>query len=172
MTLKKDTRRDLGKRLVNREKTIWEENGWVIENNLRWVWTKVGMRQVTITDYFGRYDFLAAWPSGGIMALVQVSKTSEGKHKPPLGFLSAPSKGPSTPDDLMAAPKDNPMGFKDNPMGFKDNPMGFKDNPMGFKDNPMGFNIGTGVFEIYVYYRKLKSVDAREWAADRRWWVG
>src|SRR3990167_8391913 len=107
MTLKKDTRRDLGKRLVNREKAIWEENGLVIENNLRWVFTKAGMRQVTITDYFGRYD-----------------------------FLSAPSKGPSTPDDLMAAPKDNPMGFKDNPMGFKD-------NPMGFKDNPMGFNIGT-----------------------------
>ena len=143
MTLKKDTRRDLGKRLVNREKAIWEENGWVIENNLRWVFTKAGMRQVTITDYFGRYDFLAAWPAGGIMALVQVSRTSEGKHKPPLGFLWAPSKGPSTPDDLMAAPKDNPMGF----------------------------NIAPGVFEVYVYYRKLKSVDAREWAADRRWWM-
>ena len=142
MTLKKDTRRDLGKRLVNREKAIWEENGWVIENNLRWVFTKAGMRQVTITDYFGRYDFLAAWPAGGIMALVQVSKTSEGKHKPPLGFLSAPSKGPSTPDDLMAAPKGNPTGF----------------------------NIAPGVYELYVYYRKLKSVDAREWAADRRWW--
>ena len=143
MTLKKDTRRDLGKRLVNREKAIWEENGWVIENNLRWVFTKAGMRQVTITDYFGRYDFLAAWPAGGIMALVQVSKTSERKHKPPLGFAWAPSKGPSTPDDLMTAPKENPMGF----------------------------NIAQGVYEIYVYYRKLKSVDAREWAADRRWWM-
>lgn len=162
MTLKKDTRRDLGKRLVNREVGIWEENGWLIDDNKRWVWTKDGMRQVTITDYFGRYDFMAAWPEGGIMALVQVSKTSEGKHEEPLGFNEydhAPWVS-IEPSDLLLEPNPRETG-------------------------KIGTFFAKGVYEIYVYYRKLKTVaqdgsrrgiledefDANQWVPDRRWWV-
>jgi len=77
------------------------------------------------------------------MALVQVSKTSERKHKPPLGFRGmVEANGGLAPELLMTAP-----------------------NPHS------NVVFSRGVFEVYVYYRKLKSVDAREWAADRRWWM-
>jgi len=84
---------------------------------------------------------LAAWPAGGIMALVQISRKAgpASSHKPPLGFVKR--EDGLDVDGLLAAPRDEAQGA------------------------------AAGIYEVYVYYRKLKSVHAGEWAADRRWWV-
>ncbi len=96
----RDGRRALGKRLVWREVQAWRAAGWILDENKRWVFTRQGMRSVTVTDYFGRYDFLAAWPERGILVGVQVSAEGESKHKPPLGFPLTRLPG-LLPDDLM-----------------------------------------------------------------------
>lgn len=102
--MKKDTRRDLGKRLVNREAEKWLEGGWLEESSTRWIWTRDGMRLVTITDYLGRYDRIFVWPARGVTVYVQVSRKYPGSH-PGDGPLGFPHPHDLTPDWFLDAPK-------------------------------------------------------------------
>lgn len=127
--VKRDRRVRVGSELVRKEADVWEARGWTIEKAWRqYLHTKRGTF-ATQRDFFRRYDFMAAAPAAGALALVQVSADSEGGHAPPLGFANEHADGPV--EFTIDAP-------------------------------------APGVYEVYVYYRKLKG-DVR-WHADRRWW--
>lgn len=132
--------RTKGRRLELKEAYLWRDCGWDIE--LRHPAKFVGPGRVVAADFFNRYDFIAAWPEGGVVCLVQVSTEGEGSHEEPLGFHR---KAPAfTPNALLLA-------------------------PVTFKDAPKQIADFSGVYELYVYMRHIKGV--RGWAADRRWWA-
>ena len=100
--------RERGLWLVRKEVKEWAKAGWIVQPPLyRPQW--IGTRMVPVhTDFFGRYDFMAAWPKHHLMVLVQVSAETEGGHAGPgpMGFCSdAYSDGVDVTEGLMAHPE-------------------------------------------------------------------
>ena len=136
----RDPRRALGNRLAAEERKKWAEPKWLVQPNQFWIFTRQGPRLFTVTDFFKKYDFLVASPEYGSLVGVQVSTESPESHGPPLGFRSPLFSG-GTRTDL------SPDDLMEDPSAFP-----------------------SGVYEVYVYVRKLQSRRGA-WTPDRRWWL-
>jgi len=145
------TTRKLGSMLANTETKLWKAGGWVVEDNTRWVYTRQGPRKITVSDYFHRYDRIMVWPARGVTVYLQVSAKNPGSSHPigPLGF--APPPGSWVPDDLVDAPNRGQLLALPANRGKL-------------------WGLPAGSYEVYVWYRKLKTRGGR-WTAERRWWV-
>ena len=98
-----------GLAFVRREMKVWEklDPPPVLQGPLyRTQYVGKGRVVPVHVDFFGRYDFMAAWPEYHLMILVQASTETEGSHADPgpMGFCNAIPIG-ALVEDLMTHPE-------------------------------------------------------------------
>lgn len=133
--------RKKGRKFEKQEEKVWKAAGWeteLVRPEARFIGP--GKFVTAYRDFFGRYDLLAIWPSGGVMCLVQVSTEYPSSHSDP-----------------------GPFGLVEPPV-----PVGVvMTQPLG-KPGKVGAEF-AGVYEVYVQYiRAGRSYVARRTWWTRR----